>query len=69
MQFSTQLPSSGGIIFQKRQNYSLLKEFNIYFIGSVCPTCHRIGNARGVKKPHCKIIRGARGVAFMEDIP
>ena len=54
------------VLFIKKQDYPLIKVFEIYCRGSKCPIFHKIGNARGGKKPQ---IRSARGVPFMDNIP
>ena len=48
MKFSTQLSSSGGIIFKKK-DYALIEVFEFCSIGSQCPIFDKIGNARGYK--------------------
>ena len=47
MQFSTCLHQV--VLFIRKQDYSLVKVFEIYSIGSKCPISHKISNARGIK--------------------
>ena len=37
----------GYYLFKKKQEYSLIKVFEIYYTGFQCPIFHKIGNARG----------------------
>ena len=54
------------VLFKKKEDYSLIKVFDFYSIGSQWPIFHKIGNTRGVQKLK---IRGARIVSFVEDNP
>ena len=48
--FQLKCPHQAVLFFEsKKQEYSLIKVFNIYSEGSECPIFHKIGNARGSK--------------------
>ena len=49
------------VLFIKKQECSLIKVLEICSIGSGCPICHKIGNARGVKNLK------TRDVPFMDN--